>query len=164
VALLNDCKYGHAAHGNVLRLSLLRAPSYPDENADQGEHSFRYALLPHEGDLQAGGVVQQAHAFNVPLLVQRSSAAPIERSFFKVSSPGVVIDTVKKAEDSGALIVRLYEAHGSRGKVRLSSSLPIRSAWLTDLLENEIGGLAWAQGGAAFEIKPFEIVTLKLAT
>jgi alpha-mannosidase len=164
VALLNDCKYGHAAHANVLRLSLLRAPSYPDENADQGKHHFRYALLPHKGDLQEGGVVQQAHAFNVPLLVQRASAAPIERSYFDVSSPGVVIDTVKKSEDSDALIVRLYEAHGSRSKVRLSSSLPIRSAWLTDLLENEIGPLVWTEGGADFEIKPFEIVTLKLAT
>ena len=53
VALLNDGKYGHGVHGNVLSLSLLRGPLYPDALADEGEHRFTYALSPHGGTLVA---------------------------------------------------------------------------------------------------------------
>ncbi len=35
-SLLNDCKYGYDAKGNVLRLSLLRSPEWPDPHADEG--------------------------------------------------------------------------------------------------------------------------------
>ncbi|KAH8022840.1 hypothetical protein HPB51_006068 [Rhipicephalus microplus] len=54
VALLNTCKYGHAVHGNVMRLSLLRAPKSPDPEADMGHHKFTYALMPHQGPLELG--------------------------------------------------------------------------------------------------------------
>ena len=67
VALLNDCKYGYDIHGNVMRLSLLRAPGWPDPESDQGAHRFSYALFPHAGDLRAAGVVAEAEAFNLPL-------------------------------------------------------------------------------------------------
>ena len=53
VALLNDCKYGHDIHDNVIRISLLRAPTEPDPEADQGEHRFAYSLFPH-GPVQPG--------------------------------------------------------------------------------------------------------------
>lgn len=68
VALLNDCKYGHATHGNVMRLTLLRAPKAPDASTDIGHHVIKYAIYPHAGGWQASGVVFQALAFNVPLL------------------------------------------------------------------------------------------------
>ena len=54
VSLLNDCKYGHDVQGNVLRLTLLRGTERPDPEADRGEHSFTYALLPHLGDWRDG--------------------------------------------------------------------------------------------------------------
>src|SRR5690349_2572835 len=60
VALLNDAKYGYDIHGNVMRLSLLRAPGWPDPEADRGVHRFAYALLPHVGDLRDAGVVAEA--------------------------------------------------------------------------------------------------------
>ena len=44
VALLNDCKYGYDIQGNILRLSLLRAPNSPDPLADRGQHRFTYSL------------------------------------------------------------------------------------------------------------------------
>ena len=68
VSLLNDCKYGHDIHGNVMRLSLLRSPTYPDPEADQGEHRFTYSLLPHAGGWEAG-TVAEAYALNDPLVV-----------------------------------------------------------------------------------------------
>ena len=36
VSILNESKYGFATVGNIMRLSLLRAPKAPDANADMG--------------------------------------------------------------------------------------------------------------------------------
>src|SRR5262249_19754751 len=69
VALLNDSKYGHAALGSTLRLSLLRSPKNPDPSADMGTHSIRWALAPHAGNFQEAGVIEQAADLNVPLLL-----------------------------------------------------------------------------------------------
>ncbi|GLC41223.1 hypothetical protein PLESTB_001525400 [Pleodorina starrii] len=71
VALLNDCKYGHATHGNVMRLTLLRSPKAPDRLADMGTHALRYALLPHPLGWEAAGVPAHGWAFNAPLRVIR---------------------------------------------------------------------------------------------
>ncbi len=166
VALLNDSKYGYATQDNVMRLSLLRSPKDPDPEADMGHHTFRYALLPHVGDFRDAGVIEEGYRFNVPLIVKATDAAPREVSFFGISaptaSPHVVIDTVKKAEDSGALIVRLYEAHGKRGTIRLTSSLPVKSVARVNLLEEEDQKLQWTSGGVDVSVTPFQLVTLKL--
>ncbi len=162
VALLNDCKYGYATHGHVMRLSLLRAPTSPDPVADIGAHTLTYALLPHAGPPQAGGVIEAGYRLNAPLIVRPSAAQPANVSFFQVSKPNVVIETVKKAEDSNAIIVRLYEAHGKRGMARLTSPLPIVAAAQCNLLEEQDEPLAWQDGGVAFAVTPFKIVTLKL--
>lgn len=165
VALLNDSKYGHAAHGNVLRLSLLRAPTAPDPEADQGNHTFRYALLPHAGAPQNAGVIEEGYAFNVPLQIFSTAAAPASQSYFSVSNPAVIIDTVKKAEDTDDLIVRLYESHGTRGSAQLRSTLPFRRFGRCNLLEDETEDTkaAWNPEGIEFSFKPFEIITFKLS-
>ncbi len=162
VALLNDSKYGYSTHGNIMRLSLLRSPKAPDPIADMGLHAFRYALLPHQGSFQEAGVIEAGHAFNQPLNVFASDAAPAEVSFFNTNHAHVLIDTVKKAEDSNALVVRLYEAFGSRGPVRLSSSLPVKAVTRCNLLEEEDIPMQWVDGGVNFEVTPFKIVTLKI--
>ena len=163
LALFNDCKYGHATYRNVMQLSLLRSPKNPDPVADIGQHQFRYALWPHAGDLRTGGVIQAARAFNVPLLIQNTSEPAGERSFFSINNPAVIIDTVKRAEDSQHIIVRLYEAHGSRGQIRLMSGLPVQRVTRCNLLEEDESKLAWRNGGVTFAVRPFQIVTLKLA-
>lgn len=167
VALLNDCKYGHNIHGNVMCLSLLRAPTAPDPIADRGRHQFTYALLPHAGSFREAGVIQEAYALNVPLVVSAAKPAagklPSTHSFFQVDRPNVVIEAIKVAEDGGAIIVRLYEAAGARGPAALSTSLPVSKAWLTDLLENDLETISLKNGRVALELKPFEIITLKFA-
>ncbi|MCG2785201.1 MAG: alpha-mannosidase [Anaerolineae bacterium] len=162
VALLNDCKYGYAAHGNILRLSLLRAPTYPDPQADQGRHQFRFALCPHAGNPQSAGITEAACCFNVPLLTAKSGGQDIQQAFFSLNQPAVLLDTIKKAEDSEALILRLYEARGTRGKLRLTSPLPVQSAALVNLLEDEISHLDWQDGGVELSFKPFEIISMRL--
>ena len=162
VALLNNCKYGYAAHRNVLRLSLLRSPRYPDPQADQGKHQFRFALYPHTGNPQSAGVTEQAYRFNVPLITVPAGGPDIEESFFSIDPPGMILDTIKKAEDSDALIVRLYESRGIRGKLHLTSALPVQSAMLVNLLEDEIAPLDWQNGTLELDFSPFEIITAQL--
>jgi alpha-mannosidase len=148
-------------------LSLLRSPTSPDPLADRGRHEFTYALLPHAGDFRAGGVIQEAYALNVPLIVREMKPAagplPASRSFFQLDQPNVIIEAVKLAEDGGALIVRLYEAAGARGAVTLTTMLPVGKAWLADLMENEIRKVPIKNGRIQLDLSPFEIVTLKLA-
>lgn len=162
VALLNDCKYGHATHGHTMRLSLLRSPKSPDPQADMGAHQFTYAVLPHRGTLQQAGVIDEAARLNTPLLVRPTNRPVTEVSWFQVDSPAVVIDTVKRAEDSDALVLRLYEAHGTRRTVRVTSPLPVQTAAVCDLLERHDQPAAWTAGGLALDFTPFQIRTLKL--
>ncbi|MFP4057791.1 MAG: alpha-mannosidase [Candidatus Brocadiia bacterium] len=149
VALLNDAKYGHDIRGNVIRLSLLRAPKSPDPTADVGKtHRFTYALLPHAGD-HTNGVVRAGYQLNVPVLAQAvepSGGAAPQASWMSVSGENVVIDTVKRAEDGEGLIVRLYEAHGCRGRRTFRTALPLREVVETDLMEREERRLS-ARGG-----------------
>jgi alpha-mannosidase len=158
VALLNDCKYGYSAFEGTLRLSLLRASTEPDPEADQGEHRFAYALMPHAGGWRDAGVVVEARAFNQPLLWTRGSTEP--RSFAAVDDPNLVIDTIKRAEDGDALVVRLYEAHGARGTARLRLGFPVRAARFANLLEDP--GEPALVDGDAIEIsyRPYEVITL----
>jgi alpha-mannosidase len=107
-------------------------------------------------------VIDEAHKFNSPFLVTATDAPAAGQSWFSVDSPSVIIDTVKKAEDSDAIIVRLYESHGGRCRAKLTSALPIKSATLCNLLEEDQAPLAW-NDGAALEFTPFKLVTLKLS-
>jgi alpha-mannosidase len=167
VALLNDCKYGYDIQGNVMRLSLLRAPGWPDPLADRGTHHFTYALLPHNGDLRDGGVVESGFELNVPLRAVPTPSHAGERarraSFLRVDRPGVVIDAVKKAEDTDAIVVRLYEAWGQRGPARLTCAAPVAEARRTDLLEHEQNRLEPdVDGSIPLHLRPFEIFTVLL--
>ncbi|MBN2047081.1 MAG: alpha-mannosidase [Anaerolineaceae bacterium] len=162
VALLNDSKYGYATHDNVMRLSLLRAPKYPDPQADMGTHHFRYALMPHQGSFQEAGVIAAGYHYNEPLLLAKTNQTLPARSYFRVNDPAIVIDTVKRAEDSDDLIVRMYESFGARGEVRFSSTLDVDSAMVCNLLERQDAPLAWTDGGCTLSFKPFQIITLKL--
>jgi alpha-mannosidase len=158
VALLNDGKYGHSAYENTLRLSLLRAPTSPDPEADQGDHHVAYALMPHTGGWRDAGVVAEARRFNQPLLWAQGSGEA--RSFAAVDHPNLVLDTIKRAEDGEALVVRLYEAHGARGTASLELGFPVRSARFANLLEDP-GEQARVHGGSIeVPYAPYEIVTL----
>ncbi|HEX4086136.1 MAG TPA: alpha-mannosidase [Chthoniobacteraceae bacterium] len=166
VALLNDCKYGYDIHGKVMRLSLLRAPNAPDRTADRGHHEFTYALLPHGGDFRKAGVIEQSYALNMPLHVipaePHAGDLPERRSYFEVDRPGVLIEAVKHAEQEESVIVRLYEANGSRGMVTLTTALPVKHAFRADLLERTDAPVACKEGQIQFAVRPFEIVTFKL--
>jgi len=79
VSILNDCKYGFATVGNVMRLSLLRAPKAPDAHADMGTHHFKYAILPHSGGLDHR-TVRAGFELNNPIATPQRSLASLSLS------------------------------------------------------------------------------------
>jgi alpha-mannosidase len=153
VALLSESKYGYSVLGNELRMSLLRAPGQPDPTADRGYHQFAYALYPHAGGWQDGGVVAEGFAFNRPLLW---GAVP-SGQWIAVDG-GLVLDTIKLAEDSDAVVLRLYEPYGGRGTARIQPAFGHGPAHRATLLEEALEPVDLA----AVAFRPFEIITLVL--
>lgn len=166
VAILNDCKYGWDIEQDVMRLTLLRSPESPDPEADRGSHEFTYSLLPHRGDWRER-VVFAGYELNVPLLLQvarpHQGRLPKLRSTISVDRPNVVVDTVKMAEDGNGMIVRLYEAHGSRGLVKLTLTRPVASATECNLLEEPIGPVKTSGFQLMFDILPWQVRTFRVA-
>jgi alpha-mannosidase len=162
VALLNDCKYGYRIHENVIGLTVLRSPKSPDPVADIGTHEFRCGLLMHTFAADYSDVIREGIAFNTPLLI-RGSADYLRESFFEIENAELLIDAVKKAEDSDDLIMRLYEPEGFRGTALLGLNLPVRRAALCNLLEEETAELPINEGVIEIEYTPFQLITLKLS-
>ncbi|KAG3262325.1 mannosidase alpha class 2C member 1, transcript variant X3 [Ictidomys tridecemlineatus] len=169
LALLNDSKYGASVQGSVLSLSLLRAPKAPDTTADMGRHEFTYALMPHRGSFQDAGVIPAAYNLNFPLLaLPAPGPAPAATwSAFSLSSPAVVLETVKQAEanpQSCTLVLRLYEAHGSHVDCWLHTSLPVQEAVLCDFLERRdpAGHLPLQDARLKLTFSPFQVRSLLL--
>ncbi len=168
VSLLNDCKYGHDIRDNVIRISLLRSPTDPDLQADQGEHRFAFSLLPHT-DRWDARTVGAAYALNDPLLVVDGvahAAQPVQPALLKgivyVDRPNAVIETIKRAEDGEGVIVRLYESQRKRGPITLTAGFPLRAAWRTNLLEENLASISAHGSAITLNLRPFEIVTLRL--
>lgn len=174
LSLLNTSKYGHAVHGNVLRLSLLRAPKSPDPDADMGHHHFTYALMPHQGTFQEAGVIRQAYELGSPLKmvvcnaesklsgVLSSQKSLMESgSWFQVSCPAVILETVKRAEHrQDALVLRLYEAYGGEATTAVTTFLPVARAVTCNALEDEGSELLLSSGTIQLVLKPFQIVSV----
>ncbi|MBT2480672.1 glycoside hydrolase family 38 C-terminal domain-containing protein [Streptomyces sp. ISL-94] len=171
VALLNDSTYGHDVTRDVrsdgsqtttVRLSLLRAPRYPDPETDQGRHTLRYSLAP---GATIGDAVREGHALNLPERALRG-AGPVA-PLIAVDNDAVVVEAVKPAEDrSGDVIVRLYESRGGRATATLAPGFPITAATESDLLERPLEGSAVAapsaDGTIALTLRPFQILTVRL--
>lgn len=164
VALLNDCKYGHKVQENVLDLHLLRSPGYPDPQADRAQHEFTYALYPHAGDHINGAVMHAGYELNVPLFSVQGEPAgdpsTTGTTFASVNAENIVIEAVKKAEDSDAIVIRLYETSGISTRTTFTLHKECENAWLANLLEEPETRLEHQQNAVELEFKPFEILTL----
>lgn len=171
VALLNDSTYGHDVTRDVrpdggqtttVRLSLLRAPRYPDPETDQGAHTLRFSLAP---GARIGDAVREGHALNLPERTV-TGAGPVA-PLLAVDGDAVVVEAVKLAEDrSGDVIVRLYESLGGRATATLTADFPLIAAVESDLLERPLEGSAVGapapDGTVALTLRPFQIVTVRL--
>jgi alpha-mannosidase len=166
VALLNDCKYGHKVYENSLDINLLRSPVYPDPEADWGTHEFTYALYPHEGNCSDGKVVQAGYELNIPLMVvpvvpNTGGKLPESSSFITVEPGNIIVETIKKAEDSHGVIIRLFECAGRETIAKLDIRFPFKALELVNLMEERCEQ-SKLQAGAELFFAAYEIHTLKL--
>jgi alpha-mannosidase len=158
----------------VIRLTLLRSPTMPDPMADIGEHQFKYSLYPHRGSWSEE-TQREAYLLNDPIIVyqrqeergnkpvaSRQSPVSILQSLVSVSSPNVIVETVKRAEDGDGIIVRLYESQRKRGPVRLRAGFSVAAAWETNLLEENETTLSLEGDSIQLNLTPYQIMTLRV--
>lgn len=178
VAILNDCKYGFAVAGNVMRLSLIRAPKAPDAHADMGHHKIRYAIAPHEGPLDHR-VVRAGYDLNNPVRVKyaKSDSALAKgvstsgcelAGVWLTGAPNVILDHVKRGEDDeefdgrGAIdvrkgksvVVRLFDSMGGKSTVQINvwKGWGVKKVTKVNVLEDEVGADGEVVGGEGEEI------------
>jgi alpha-mannosidase len=167
LSLINESKYGYDARGNVLRLSLLRSPVWPDPDADRGPQHFSFALYPHSGDWKQALAVRHGYEFNYHLdamqVGSHTGVMPARHSFVSVSPENVVLTAMKKAEDSDGLVFHLYEWAGKAGTIEISPPPGATGATKTNLLEQPQGAaLPVAGGKIALPVTPYEIVAVRV--
>jgi alpha-mannosidase len=167
LSVLNKDKYGYDAVGNVLRISLLRGPTWPDPEADQGEHHFHYALYPHAGTWKDALTVRHGWEYDYPLQAVVTTAhggsLPAQHSFASVGPDNVVLTAVKKAEDANALIFRAYEWAGKDTTAEFHVPPGATGATVTNLMETPEGSPMAITGDVVkVPIRHNEILTIRV--
>lgn len=168
VALLNDGKYGFGMQDGELSMTLVKSGGFPYDGANDVVPTFTYSILPHKQSGCNGGIVEQSYVLNRPFFVcnvepNGTGSLPDEYSYLHCKTPGVIIETIKQAEKGDGIVLRMYEAYKERKRVQIS--LPMaKEAWLCDLNEKKEQKLPLEGGMVEFNIKPFEIITLKIKT
>jgi alpha-mannosidase len=169
IALLNDSKYGHDVEGGRMRLTLLRSPAAPDENADQGEQRFTYSLLPFSGSFGDSGLVRAGYELNDPAVTEASEKADAavtgtnaEYSLFSIDGKGIIAESIKAPEAGAAdsFVIRLYESLGGREHAVLHFAEELASASATDMLESNPQSLPVSEKDLALDFRAFEIKTI----
>ncbi len=163
VALLNDCKYGHKVFNNVIDLNLLRAPKYPDPEADIGYHEFTYSLLPHMGTLVESNVIAESQMLNIkPFCFENCENKSVETPC-SIKGEGISIEVIKKAEKEDCIVIRLVELNGRNSKATLEFSNKNAKLVETNLMEWENAHSSESTAEPVnIKLAPFEIRTYKI--
>ena len=165
MAILNDCKYGYDIHDNLMQLSLLKSGTQPHREADQGEHTFVYSIYPHAGTVKESDTACLAYMLNDPMTAVKAAGAiseiPEVFSMASVDKENVMIETIKEAEESEDIIVRIYEAKNMRTKTALTLGFSAKTCFVCDMLENEQSELPIEDGKVKLSLGGYEILTLK---
>jgi alpha-mannosidase len=143
ISLINKSKYGYDTRENVMRLSLLRSPKWPDPTADRGDHAFEYSLFPHKGRLENSETVHKGYEFNYPLISVLSDIhngeLPINHSFVQISDKSIILTSIKQAdEDENAFILTMYESSGKEKNVEFTLPFNPVKVFETDFLEETL--------------------------
>ncbi len=168
VSLLNDCKYGHITEKNTMKLTLLKASTDPYKDADRHMHEFVYSMYPHEGDWRDAGTIQESFSLNVPLeaisVGANDGKLADNYSFVSCDKENVILETIKKAEDSDEIIVRMYEAYNSKCNATIKFGFDVDKAYVCNLLEEGDEEIEVVGNSVTIPMRNFEIVTLKIKT
>jgi len=137
----------------------------------KGNHRYRMSLMPHGGDWRLR--YRESIGFNYRLAAFIGSEAGASgggawlprAEFLKLEPSNLILTAMKKAEgDDSRIVIRFYEAEGNESTARIQLSKPIRKAWRASLIEYDEEPLRpSADGSLEFSVKPWEIVTIKVA-
>jgi len=171
-ALINRHKHGYDVLDNTIRLSLLTSPTSPDPSSvphplvDRGRHDIRYSLYPHLGTWQEARVTHRGYEFNTPLvafpIVELPGDLPAGESLLSLGDNELVLTAFKPAHDGKGYILRFYEPYGRDTAAEIKTSRPIRSAALCNFMEDELRNVTLRADSISMEVKPHEVVTLRL--
>ncbi|MDX2400510.1 alpha-mannosidase [Microbacterium algeriense] len=162
-ALVNDSIYGYDTTREVgedgvtttVRLSLLRAPRFPDPDTDHGPHEIEVGFV-----IGADAAIATAEGIRINSLPSVIRGAREVEPLVEVSGEGIVVSAVKLADDgSGDVIVRVYEALGRRAVGELSVGFDHREVREVSLIEDDIDD---ARTGGELRLRPFEVRTLRI--
>jgi alpha-mannosidase len=186
VSLINDCKYGFDSTCNVIGMTLLRSPCYPNLEwqsgttdkwysirqmpgspaTDQGPHTLAYALYSHKKNWKEALTTRKAYEFNYPLLahVEKNhiGSFPKEKSFLSVKGDNIILTTMKKPEEGKGIIIRFYEIHGIEGEAEIEFQSVLSKVRETDLLENNIKEIPTEGKTIKISIGKHELKTLRV--
>lgn len=168
VALVNDSIYGHDVTRDVvdahvvttIRLSLLRAPRFPDPETDQGLQTHRYGLVI---GADVATATREGALLNTPAR-QVTGGAGFD-PLVTVEGEGVVLSSVKEAADrSGDLVVRVYESLGGRARGTVRFGFPVAAVTEVSLLEEPLDAAASeiTDGVVELRLGAFEVRTLRV--
>ncbi len=166
VSVLNDCKYGWTVKDGSIKPSMLRSQERPNHLQDRERHNFTYAVYPHCGDVSTSDVVYESYCLNAPLYCVKVDSAQEgvgeKYSLVSVDKKNIVIETVKKAEDSDALIIRLFETWNGTTPCTLTLGENIKELYECNLMEENDVPVAFDGRSVNLTFRPFEIKTLKV--
>ncbi|MGL4849949.1 MAG: alpha-mannosidase, partial [Clostridium sp.] len=166
VSVMNNCKYGHDIKDGNMRLTLLKSSCDPNPDADKEEHFITYSIYAHEGNFKTAKTTNKAYELNTPLFATVCDAKDGELdstlSLVNLDKENVMIEVIKKAEDSDPLIVRMYEFHNARTNVNMEFFKEIEEICECNLMERDLEKLNPEGNKVSFTIKPFEIKTFKV--
>jgi alpha-mannosidase len=166
-SFINDSKYGYDVKGNVLRLSLLRSPLWPDPDADRGHQHFRYSLYPHTGTWRQANTVLHGLAFNYKLHAEQADShageLPPTHSFIMVKPENLVLTAMKKSEDGNSLVLRFYEWAGKKTTAEITVPDGASNALAANLMEHADGAQLTVSGGhIEVPVGPYSIDTVRI--
>ena len=173
VAVLNAGTPSYRVENGTVLVSVLRSPTLPthlqdslfgpdlyEGMRDRGQHKFVHCVTSFEGDFRESPMPNMSQALNAPPLVISGKLCDLPLP--RLSAKNVVISAIKRSEDGRALVVRLSEYRGIGEKVELSIPRSFHKAQLTNLLERQGRMIAITDGQVMVELKPFQLVTIRV--
>ena len=163
VALVNDSIYGYDtsrevsddAVTTIVRLSMLRAPRFPDPDTDHGHHEIEVGFV-----IGADAAIATAEGIRINAFPTVVHGAREVEPLVSVDGEGIVVSAVKLADDgSGDVIVRVYEALGRRTSGVLTVGFEHREVREVSLIEDDIDH---ARTGGELRLRPFEVRTVRI--
>jgi len=167
---VNEVRAGEIYYTLLRSVSVLSAdgvsgPLIPTPGAmELGEHKYSYSAYIYSGNWRDIMLHREAYEYGQPLLAMQLDYEPPDKEgqFIKLDPDNLIISALKKAEDEDAIVLRFFETKGEKCRAKLSVPPQITSLKMINLLEEDESGLKIENGKIEMQVKPFEIVSLKL--